>query len=149
MFHSSRKFEQAPLIKKLVDTFTKMLPPLTIDLVWLIIKNKPGSGFQSWHRDFFLELSKITKTGVINLGVTKRSDLLGRPFYVFINSDKKGNSNNEGTVSAAKGNDRKANDKDGHDNLPADNWDPRWIWDANVNQRQKYWSLIIICRLFH
>ena len=105
------KFEQIPLIKKLVDTFTEMLPSLTIDLVWLIIKNKPGIGFQSWHRDFYLEMSKITKTVVINLGVTKRSDLLGRSCCVFINSDKKGNSNNEGNVSAAKGNNRKANDK--------------------------------------
>ena len=43
------KFEQIPLIKELVDTFSQMLLSLTIDLVWLIIKSKPGSGFQSWH----------------------------------------------------------------------------------------------------
>ena len=43
------KFEQVSLIKKLVKTFSQMLPYLPIDLVWLIIKSKPGSGFQSWH----------------------------------------------------------------------------------------------------
>ena len=83
-----------------------MLLSLTIDLVWLIIKSKPGSGFQSWHRDFYLD-KKITKTVVINLGVMKRSDLLGGPTCVFINSDNKGKSDIEGNVSAAKGNDKK------------------------------------------
>ncbi len=39
------KFEQVSLIKKLVDTFSQMLSSLTIDLVWLTIKSKPGSGF--------------------------------------------------------------------------------------------------------
>ena len=81
-------------------------------------------------------MSKITKTVVINLGVTKRSDLLDEPFCIFINSDKKENSSNEGNVSAAKGNDRKTNDKDDHDDLPSDNWDPIWVWDADVNQQQ-------------
>jgi hypothetical protein len=48
---------------------------------------------------------------MINLGVMKRSDLLGGPCCVFVNSDKKGNSDNEGNVSAAKGNDRKPSHK--------------------------------------
>ena len=69
------KFHEAPLLNKLVDTFTEMLQYLTIDMVWLIVKSKPGSGFQSWHQDFNLN-EKITKTIVINLGAVKRSDLL-------------------------------------------------------------------------
>ena len=120
-----------------------IVPSLTIDLMWLIIKSKQGSGFQSWHRDFYLETSKITKTVVINLGVMKRNDLLGGPFCVFINSDKKGNSDNEGNVGAAKGNDSKPSHKvcpnnadytDDHDNLPSDNWDSTWVWDTDFDQ---------------
>jgi len=41
------KFHKAPLLNKLVDTFTEMLQYLTIDMVWLIVKSNPGSGFQS------------------------------------------------------------------------------------------------------
>jgi len=41
------KFHEAPLLNKLVDTFTEMLQYLTIDMVWLIVKSKLGSGFQS------------------------------------------------------------------------------------------------------
>jgi hypothetical protein len=33
------KFHEAPLINKLVDTFTEMLQYLTIDMVWLIVKS--------------------------------------------------------------------------------------------------------------
>jgi len=41
------RFHEAPLLNKLVDTFTEMLQYLTIDMVWLIVKSNPGSGFQS------------------------------------------------------------------------------------------------------
>ena len=66
------------MLHKLVDIFTEMLQYLTIDMVWVIVKSKPGSGFQTWHQDFNLN-EKITKTIVINLGAVKRSDLLGGP----------------------------------------------------------------------
>jgi hypothetical protein len=33
------KFHEAPLINKLVDTFTEMLQYLTIGMVWLIVKS--------------------------------------------------------------------------------------------------------------
>jgi hypothetical protein len=93
-------------------------------MVWLIVKSKPGSGFQSWHQDFNLN-EKITKTIVINLGAVKRSDLLGGPLCKVINSENKDNKgkvsisdilggqmcgfingdtkDNEGKVSAVKG----------------------------------------------
>ena len=90
------KFHEAPLLKKLVDTFTEMFSNLTIDMVWLIVKYKPGSGFQSWHQDFNLN-EKITKTIVINLGAVKRSDLLGGPLRGVIISE---NKDNEAKVSA-------------------------------------------------
>ncbi len=48
------KFIQVPLIQNLVDTFCVMFPYLTVDMVWLIVKSKSGSGFQKWHRDFYL-----------------------------------------------------------------------------------------------
>jgi hypothetical protein len=90
------KFHEAPLLNKLVDTFTEMFQYLTIDMVWLIVKSKPGSGFQSWHQDFNLN-EKITKTIVINLGAVKRSDLLGGPMREVVNSE---NKDNEANVSA-------------------------------------------------
>jgi hypothetical protein len=115
------KFHEAPLLNKLVDTFTEMLRYLTIDMVWLIVKSKPKSGFQSWHQDFNLN-EKITKTIVINLGAVKRSDLLGGPLHKVVISENKDNeskvsasdilggqlcgfidSDNEGIVSAMKG----------------------------------------------
>ncbi len=65
-------------------------------MVWLIIKSKPGSRFQSWHQDFNLN-KKITKTIVINLGAVKRSDLLGGPLCKVINNE---NIDNKGKVSA-------------------------------------------------
>jgi hypothetical protein len=89
------KFREAPLLNYLVDTFTEMFPNLTIDMVWLIVKYKPGSGFQSWHQDFNLN-EKITKTIVINLGAVKRSDLLGGPLSKVISENK----DNEAKVSA-------------------------------------------------
>ena len=51
----AKKFHQVLLIQKLVDQFTIMYPFLTVNLVWIIVKSKWGSGFQSWHRDFFLD----------------------------------------------------------------------------------------------
>jgi hypothetical protein len=66
-------------------------------MVWLIVKSKPGSGFQSWHKDFNLN-EKITKTVVINLGAVKRSDLLGGPLCKAVNSE---NKDNKGKVSAS------------------------------------------------
>ncbi len=73
------KFNQVPLIRNLVDTFCVMYPYLTVDMVWLIIKSKPGSGFQKWHRDFYLD-EKIVKTIVVNLGSMNRSELPGAAF---------------------------------------------------------------------
>jgi hypothetical protein len=88
------KFDEAPLLNQLVDTFTEMLQYLTIDMVWLIVKSKPGSGFQSWHQDFNLN-EKITKTFVINLGAVKRSDLHGGPLREVVFCE-----DNEAKVSA-------------------------------------------------
>jgi hypothetical protein len=88
------KFDEAPLLNQLVDTFTEMLQYLTIDMVWLIVKSKPGSGFQSWHQDLNLN-EKITKTFVINLGAVKRSDLLGGPLREVVFCE-----DNEAKVSA-------------------------------------------------
>ncbi len=62
----STKFEQVPLIKKLVDQFCNLYPHLSIDQVWLIVKSKRGSGFQEWHRDFYLN-DKIIRIIVVNL----------------------------------------------------------------------------------
>ncbi len=73
-----------------------MLQYLTIDMVWIIVKSKPGSGFQSWHQDFNLN-EKITKTIVINLGAVKRSALLGGPLCELVNSENE--DKNEGTLS--------------------------------------------------
>jgi hypothetical protein len=67
------------LIKKLVDHFCDLYPHLSIDQVWLIVKSKRGSGFQTWHRDFYLN-DKITRTIVVNLGARKRSDVPGKAF---------------------------------------------------------------------
>jgi len=76
----STKFEQVPLIKKLVDQFCTLFPHLSIDQVWLIVKSKRGSGFQEWHRDFYLN-DKIVRTIVVNLGAMKRSDVPGEAFH--------------------------------------------------------------------
>ncbi len=73
------KFNQVPLIQNLVDMFCVMFPYLTVDMVWLIVKSKPGSEFQSWHRDFYLD-EKIVKTIVVNLGSMKRSEVPGAAF---------------------------------------------------------------------
>ncbi len=50
-----------------------------MNLVWIIVKSKWGSEFQSWHRDFFLD-PKIIKTIVVTLGAMKRSDVPGEVF---------------------------------------------------------------------
>jgi hypothetical protein len=73
------KFNQVPLIQNLVDLFCVMFPYLTVDMVWLIVKSKPGSGFQSWLRDFYLD-KKIVKAIVVNLGSMKRSEVPGAAF---------------------------------------------------------------------
>ncbi len=73
------KFNQVQLIRNHVDTFCVMLPYLTVDMVWLIVKSKPGSGFQKWHRHFYLD-KKIVKTIVVNLGSMKRSEVPGAAF---------------------------------------------------------------------
>jgi hypothetical protein len=65
-----------------------MLQYLTIGMLWLIDKSKPGSRFQSWHQDFNRN-KKITKTIVINLGAVKRSDLLGGPLRKAVISENK------------------------------------------------------------
>jgi hypothetical protein len=56
-----------------------MFPYLTVDMVWIIVKSKQGSGFQSWHRDFILD-EKIVKTIVVNLGSMKMSEVPGAAF---------------------------------------------------------------------
>ena len=89
-------FTKLHFFNKLVNTFTEMLQYLTIDMVWVIVKSKPGSGFQTWHQDFNLN-EKITKTIVINLGAVKRSDLLGGPLRKVVNSE---NKDNEAKLSA-------------------------------------------------
>jgi hypothetical protein len=43
----NNRFHETPLLNQLVDTFTEMLQYLTIDMVWIIVKSKPGSGFQN------------------------------------------------------------------------------------------------------
>ncbi len=73
------KFNQVPIIQNLVDTFCVMFPYLTVDMVWLIVKSKPGNGFQKWHRDFYLD-KKIIKTIVVSLGSMKRSEVPGAAF---------------------------------------------------------------------
>ena len=65
--------------------------------MWIIVKSKPGSGFQSWLQDFNLS-EKITKTIVINLGAVKRSNLLGGPLCELVNSE---NEDNKGKVSVS------------------------------------------------
>jgi hypothetical protein len=60
-------FNQVPLLKNLVDTFETMLPYLSVNLVWLLLKSKEGDGFQGWHKDFYMG-GQITKTIVINVG---------------------------------------------------------------------------------
>jgi hypothetical protein len=62
-----KHFHELPLLKNLVDTFESMLPYLSVDLVWLLRKQKKGDGFQGWHQDFSLG-SRITKTIVVNVG---------------------------------------------------------------------------------
>ncbi len=62
-------------------------------MVWVIVKSKPRSGFQTWHQDFNLN-KKITKTIVINLGAVTRSDLLGGPLRKVINGENKDNGAN-------------------------------------------------------
>jgi hypothetical protein len=56
-----------------------MFPYLTVDMVWLIVKSKPSSDFQKWHRDFYLD-KKIVKTIVVNLVSMKRSEVPGVAF---------------------------------------------------------------------
>ena len=75
----AKKFHQVPLIEKLVDQFTIMYPFLTVNLVWIINKSRRGSGFQSWHRDFFVD-PKIIKTIIVNVGAMKRSYVPGEIF---------------------------------------------------------------------
>jgi hypothetical protein len=73
------KSNQVPLIQNLVDTFCVKFPYLTVDMVWITVKSKPGSGFQSWHRDFYLD-KRIVKTIVGNLGSMRRSEVPGAAF---------------------------------------------------------------------
>ncbi len=40
------KFNQVPLIQQLVYTFCVKFPFLTIDMVWIIVKSKPGLDFR-------------------------------------------------------------------------------------------------------
>jgi hypothetical protein len=90
-----KKFQQLPLLKELIDTFEKLFPFLSIDMVWLLIKSKPVAGFQRWHKDFALG-KKITKTIVVNFFTMKRCDLLGGPDCFFnISDNDEGNKANK------------------------------------------------------
>jgi hypothetical protein len=60
------KFQQLPLLKNLIDTFEKLFPYLSSDMVWLLIKSKPNAGFQRWYKNFALG-NKITKTIIVYL----------------------------------------------------------------------------------
>ncbi len=62
-----KHFHEVPLLKNLLDTLESMLPYLSVDLVWLLRKQKEGDGFQGWHQDFSLG-NHITKTIVVNVG---------------------------------------------------------------------------------
>ncbi len=68
-----KHFTQLPLLKNLVDTFETVFPYLSIDLVWLLRKEKEGDGFQGWHKDFLLG-KQITKRIVNNVGSKERDD---------------------------------------------------------------------------
>ncbi len=88
------KFHQLPLLKKLVDTFEKLFPYLSIDMVWLLIKSKPGAGFQKRHKVFAL-CHKITMTIVVNYFTMERCDLLGEHDCFFnISDNDEGNKAN-------------------------------------------------------
>ncbi len=71
------KFNQVPLMQNLVDMFCVIFPYLTDDMVWIIDKSKPGSGFQSWHRDSYLD-EMIVKTRVV-----LRFSIFGQYWLVF------------------------------------------------------------------
>ena len=43
-----KQFNQVPLIKKLVDTFKEKYPYVSVDMVWILQKEKEGDGFQVW-----------------------------------------------------------------------------------------------------
>ncbi len=90
-----KKFQQFPLLKELIDNFERLFPYLSIDMVWLLIKSKPGAGFQRWHKDFALG-NKITKPIVVNLFTMKRCNLLGGLNCFFnISDNDEGNKANE------------------------------------------------------
>ncbi len=49
-----KQFNQVPLIKKLVDTIKEKYHYVSVDMVWIIQKEKHVDGFQAWHRDLAL-----------------------------------------------------------------------------------------------
>ncbi len=99
-----KKFQQLQLLKKLIDTFEKLFPYLSIDMVWLLIKYKPGAGFQRWHKDFAVG-NKITKTIFVNLFTMKRCNLLGGPDCFFnISDNDEGNKANKPSLEDDKDN---------------------------------------------
>jgi hypothetical protein len=99
-----KKFQQLQLLKEVIDTFEKLFPYLSIYMVWLLIKSKPGAGFQRWHKDFALG-NKITKTIVVNLFTMKRCDLLGGPDCFFnISDNDEGNKANKPSSEDDKNN---------------------------------------------
>jgi hypothetical protein len=61
-----KQFNQIPLIKKLVDTFVEKYPYVSVDMVWILQKEKSGDGFQAWHQDLAVS-QRIFKTIVVNL----------------------------------------------------------------------------------
>ncbi len=90
-----KKFHQLPTLKELNDTFENLFPYLSIDMLWLLIKFKPGAGFKRWHKDFALG-HKITKSIVVNLFTMKRCDILCGPDCFFnISDNDEGNKANK------------------------------------------------------
>ncbi len=58
----------------LVNTFENQNRELRVNSVWIIKKSKDNKGFQSWHRDFYLDTSGIINTIVVNVGVYEKEN---------------------------------------------------------------------------
>jgi hypothetical protein len=67
-------FRGIPGMNALVKTFESQNRELRVKSVWIIKKSKDNEGFQSWHRDFFLETGGIITTIVVNVRVYKNEN---------------------------------------------------------------------------
>ncbi len=56
-----------------MNTFVELFPYLSIDMVWLLHKKKPGDGVQGWQEDLALGF-KITKTIMAKLACIIKRD---------------------------------------------------------------------------